>query len=979
MLSLRLFGGASIRVEGEFLGGEAGQTRRVALLALLATSPAGAMTREKLIGYLWPETATEQARRLLSESLYVLRRSLSAEALLSEGELVRANPDLITCDVRQFEAALERGDLEDAVSAYGGPFLDGFYVREAPEFERWVESERRRYADSYATALENLAEVAEEAEDHLIAVGRWKRLIAHDPYNSRYVLRLMQAMVAAGDPANAIQQAEEHTRVLEQDLGMEPPRDLVALAEQLREEPIPQEITEVDRDTADRAAGEPLADIAVMAVGQRSRLPTQRTLVLAVLAATTLCGAISVLWIVIPRQGPGVVPENVSVDPTNRLAVLPFTYHGSEEFAYLGETMDELLGAMLDGVGDLRNVPSRTVLAMVSAETRSNLDPDSGGRLAERLGAGHHISGDVVEVDGQLRINVWLHSGYGARDSVVAASAEGELTNFYDLVDDLTRQLVLALVGSLKDHERLAVRTTGSHSALKAYLEGVGHYRAQRMSNAVTAFQRAVEIDSTFALAWYGISDAGAWPNMMEYDAAVEAGERAERLSERLPPGVKDLLSVSAAYMRGDAFEAERLSRELLSRYQSDAETWWLLAVTLSNFGDYYGRPESEAFAAYKRARLYNPSDINYQRAGFWVAAQEGDWVTFDSLTSVFFGEDSIPFEWRAVRAFGAEYEAAQQQILAEARERNDARPLVAAQRVVEMVGDVTTATELARLAVLDAVDAEPQALLRIRLAGLELAVGRWRAAQAQLALVAPLRPKWATLYRALWAASPSTPVTEAVLRALRDTIETWDAGAASPSVTHTGARAHDVLAPQLRLYALGRLSWRLGDREETLRRAAELEALGNRAEALTYAIDRALSLRAHVLYDDGQLEEALATLESQPRRLRPQYIWEAMFYQHSEDRFLRGEILSRLGRLEEALRWYEVIDESFPYYRYDYTGLAYLRRGETSARMGQHEMAIAQYKRFIGLWRDCDSELRPLVEQARQALERLTSEPAAP
>jgi transposase len=43
---------------------------------------------------------------------------------------------------------------------YGGPLLDGFYVADAPEFERWVEGERDRLGRAYARALERLAEAA---------------------------------------------------------------------------------------------------------------------------------------------------------------------------------------------------------------------------------------------------------------------------------------------------------------------------------------------------------------------------------------------------------------------------------------------------------------------------------------------------------------------------------------------------------------------------------------------------------------------------------------------------------------------------------------------------------------------------------------------------------------------------------------------------------------------------------------------------
>ena len=47
--------------------------------------------------------------------------------------------------------------LEQAAGEYAGPFLDGFHVSDAPEFERWLEEERAELARDYCAVLEQLA------------------------------------------------------------------------------------------------------------------------------------------------------------------------------------------------------------------------------------------------------------------------------------------------------------------------------------------------------------------------------------------------------------------------------------------------------------------------------------------------------------------------------------------------------------------------------------------------------------------------------------------------------------------------------------------------------------------------------------------------------------------------------------------------------------------------------------------------------
>ena len=96
------------------------------------------------------------------------------------------------CDLVEFEQALEDGELERAVSLYGGAFMDGFFLDDAEEFERWVERERTRLADAQARALEELANTAEDRGEWRAATRWRKALVALDPCDTSAALRLMQ-------------------------------------------------------------------------------------------------------------------------------------------------------------------------------------------------------------------------------------------------------------------------------------------------------------------------------------------------------------------------------------------------------------------------------------------------------------------------------------------------------------------------------------------------------------------------------------------------------------------------------------------------------------------------------------------------------------------------------------------------------------------------------------------------------------------
>src|SRR2546426_11783992 len=136
MLTVRLFGGLSIEQDGATCGGAAQRRKTLALLALLAVASRRGMSRDKLIAYLWPDADTEHSRNLLNQACYALRRDLHAPELFLGATELRLNPDVITSDIQAFADAVERGDFEQVAAVYVGPFLDGFYLRTAGEFER---------------------------------------------------------------------------------------------------------------------------------------------------------------------------------------------------------------------------------------------------------------------------------------------------------------------------------------------------------------------------------------------------------------------------------------------------------------------------------------------------------------------------------------------------------------------------------------------------------------------------------------------------------------------------------------------------------------------------------------------------------------------------------------------------------------------------------------------------------------------------
>lgn len=181
MLSLQLFGGLSLEMSGEdtarAIPVRATQPRRLALLAVLASVSDRVVRRDTVVGLLWPEADQERARHLLADSIYVIRSALGDDVILATGDGLHLNETRVQCDVIDFTRAFESGDWTSAVRVYAGPFLDGFHIGKASEFEHWCDATREHLAGQFRYALEQLAEMASQHGDRGAAVNSWRRPI----------------------------------------------------------------------------------------------------------------------------------------------------------------------------------------------------------------------------------------------------------------------------------------------------------------------------------------------------------------------------------------------------------------------------------------------------------------------------------------------------------------------------------------------------------------------------------------------------------------------------------------------------------------------------------------------------------------------------------------------------------------------------------------------------------------------------------
>ena len=223
----------------------ASQQRRIALLALVASSPGQSISRDRLIGYLWPDRDERTARHLLADSIYVLRQTLGERAIVASGETLLLSTDLVWTDVAEFRRAIAEERWVDALQLYRGDFLDGFHVRNAVDFDQWVLAERDRLRAMAARAASTLAVSLKEAGRTAEAASAAERALELAPGDETSFRSLVRLLIETDNHARAQSVARTFIEYLAGELGVAPSAETTRLLREFRAQPSDEPIVVV--------------------------------------------------------------------------------------------------------------------------------------------------------------------------------------------------------------------------------------------------------------------------------------------------------------------------------------------------------------------------------------------------------------------------------------------------------------------------------------------------------------------------------------------------------------------------------------------------------------------------------------------------------------------------------------------------------------------------------------------------------------
>src|SRR5882724_593279 len=300
------------------------------------------------------------------------------------------------------------------------------------------------------------------------------------------------------------------------------------------------------------------------------------------------------------------------------IAVLPFeNLSSNKEDAYFVEGIQDEILTRLSKIADLKVISRTSTQHYKSA-------PDNLPEIAKQLGVAHILEGSVQKSGEVVRVNVQLIRA--ADDSHLwAETYDRKLNDIFGVESEVAKGIAESLQAKLtgREEQALAARPTNNPEAYEAYLRGVA-FQGRIYSSIHTAlktigyFERAVQLDPNFALAWARLSRAHAYLYFQRVDTARPdvakvALEHAQKLQPNSPETLL-ALGYYQYYVLGDYQLAKATFRLFNKLLPNNSEVAWALSAVNRRIGKW-----DESLTWVERALAMDPRNGELITTAAWT------------------------------------------------------------------------------------------------------------------------------------------------------------------------------------------------------------------------------------------------------------------------------------------------------------------------------------------------------------------------
>ncbi len=211
--------------------------KAIAMLAYLALT-GERQTRDSLAAFLWPEYDDRRAKAALRRTLSSLKSAVGDSCLAITREFIGLEPGSCWCDVVQFQQFINTRTWAQAIPLYRDDFMAGFSLRDSIPFDDWQVTQAEALRRDMAGALEALVRQQQTAGDLAAAIRTGHTWLQMDPLREDAHRQLMLLYAQSGQRSKALNQFRSCIRILDEELGVAPLPETIALHEAIRDNQI---------------------------------------------------------------------------------------------------------------------------------------------------------------------------------------------------------------------------------------------------------------------------------------------------------------------------------------------------------------------------------------------------------------------------------------------------------------------------------------------------------------------------------------------------------------------------------------------------------------------------------------------------------------------------------------------------------------------------------------------------------------------
>lgn len=232
MLTIHFFGKSKIEYNGKIVGDQLG-TKAYALICLLVLNDYRHLSRDKIIGYLWPDSNGDAARYNLRYNLWLIKKTIEKDEnnhpfLLVNKETCAINPEYNfesdVLHIKEFDP-IKNNDIETILNLktmFQGEFLEGCYFKKCEAFNEWIIFERINFEKLKVKILKCLVKLYEDAGDLDACLETIQEIMEIEPYDEAMVEKTLDIYESCGNRTAAITYYNWFSNHLAGSLGIGP-------------------------------------------------------------------------------------------------------------------------------------------------------------------------------------------------------------------------------------------------------------------------------------------------------------------------------------------------------------------------------------------------------------------------------------------------------------------------------------------------------------------------------------------------------------------------------------------------------------------------------------------------------------------------------------------------------------------------------------------------------------------------------------